>query len=108
VFYELGVRHRARQSGTAILRQVQFEDKLPFDISHVKAFPYRYSPEEDAAKAREDITKLLTKSVAEDRTDNIIQLVLKQETEAPLRRSAAGGRGSDTQRGSGKSDPDVP
>jgi tetratricopeptide (TPR) repeat protein len=83
VFYELGVRHRARQSGTAILRQVQFEDKLPFDISHIKAFPYRYSPEEDAAKAREDITKLLTKSVAEDRTDNIIQLVLNQETEAP-------------------------
>jgi hypothetical protein len=39
VFYELGLRHRGRQSGTAILRQVQYEDKLPFDISHIKAFP---------------------------------------------------------------------
>ena|SRR5260370_24464495 len=38
VFYELGVRHRARQSGTAIFRQVN--SPLPFDISHIKAFPY--------------------------------------------------------------------
>jgi hypothetical protein len=40
VFYELGVRHRARQSGTAIFRQI--EVKLPFDIAHIKAFPYEY------------------------------------------------------------------
>jgi len=83
VFYELGLRHRGRQSGTAILRQVQYEDKLPFDISHIKAFPYRYQPDADAAKAREDITTLLTNSVKEDRTDNIVQLALEQERQAP-------------------------
>src|SRR3954453_19729869 len=83
VFYELGLRHRGRQSGTAILRQVQYEDKLPFDISHIKAFPYRYQPEDDAAKARGDITTLLTNSVRQDRTDNIVQLVLQHERQAP-------------------------
>ena len=83
VFYELGLRHRGRQSGTTILRQVQYEDKLPFDISHIKAFPYRYQPATDAAKAREDIRRLLENSVREDRTDNIVQLVLQQERAAP-------------------------
>jgi tetratricopeptide (TPR) repeat protein len=83
VFYELGLRHRGRQSGTAILRQVQYEDKLPFDISHIKAFPYRYEPETDAAKAREDIRRLLENSVREDRTDNLVKMVLQQERDAP-------------------------
>jgi tetratricopeptide (TPR) repeat protein len=83
VFYELGVRHRARQSGTAILRQIEYEDKLPFDISHIKAFPYRYEPEADAEKAREDIKELLRRSVAEDRTDNIIKMVLAHERQGP-------------------------
>src|SRR5438067_11230241 len=31
VFYELGVRHRARQAGTAIFRQIG--TRLPFDIT---------------------------------------------------------------------------
>jgi hypothetical protein len=37
VAYELGTRHRARESGTAIFRQIQFAP--PFDISSIKAFP---------------------------------------------------------------------
>jgi hypothetical protein len=36
VAYELGVRHRAREAGTAIFRQSQFAP--PFDISSIKAF----------------------------------------------------------------------
>src|SRR5262249_38432414 len=42
VLYELGVRHRARQSGTVIFRQPAA--KIPFDISQIKAFPYEYEP----------------------------------------------------------------
>jgi tetratricopeptide (TPR) repeat protein len=82
VFYELGLRHRGRQSGTAIFRQVQFEDKLPFDISHIKAFPYRYQPEADAERARQEIATILTNSVRENRTDNIVQMVIQQEEQA--------------------------
>ena len=37
VAYELGTRHRARESGTAIFRQTLAP--LPFDISSIKAFP---------------------------------------------------------------------
>jgi hypothetical protein len=40
VAYELGTRHRARESGTAIFRQSQ--SPLAFDISSIKAFPYEY------------------------------------------------------------------
>jgi hypothetical protein len=50
VFYELGVRHRARESGTAIFRQIN--GPLPFDINHVKAFPYEYEPEEKIGESK--------------------------------------------------------
>lgn len=39
VMYELGVRHRAREAGTAIFRQSGLP--LPFDINSIKAFPVR-------------------------------------------------------------------
>ncbi|HEY6248362.1 MAG TPA: tetratricopeptide repeat protein [Candidatus Angelobacter sp.] len=81
VLYELGVRHRARQSGTVIFRQV--EVKLPFDIAHIKAFPYEYQPEQNAEESRQLITKVLTESVREDRTDNIVQLAVRQEQQQP-------------------------
>jgi len=81
VLYELGVRHRARQSGTAIFRQVDV--KLPFDIAHIKAFPYEYKPANSAAQSRELITRVLTESLREDRTDNIVGLALQQEQQHP-------------------------
>jgi hypothetical protein len=49
VFYELGVRHRSRGSGTAIFRQAGA--LIPFDINHIKAFPYEYQPLERAEQA---------------------------------------------------------
>jgi hypothetical protein len=52
VFYELGARHRAREAGTVILRQVNAP--IPFDINKIKAFPYEYDPEERAEEARHD------------------------------------------------------
>ncbi len=81
VFYELGVRHRARQSGTAIFRQVDV--KLPFDIAHIKAFAYEYQPEEKALQSRQLITKTLGQSLVEDRTDSVIRLAIAQQEKRP-------------------------
>jgi tetratricopeptide (TPR) repeat protein len=81
VFYELGVRHRARQSGTAIFRQVN--TPLPFDISHIKAFPYEYEPEESAVKARLLIAQVLKDSLMENRLDSPVQLGLKAQQADP-------------------------
>ena len=61
VFYELGHRHRARPSGTAIFRQV--DAPIPFDINQIKAFPYEYEPMQAAAKSRQVISKVLTNSI---------------------------------------------
>src|SRR3954454_19188811 len=81
VFYELGVRHHARQSGTAIFRQVDVN--LPFDISHIKAFPYEYRPESSAEESRQLITRVLSESLKEDRTDNLIRLAIAHREQRP-------------------------
>lgn len=92
VLYELGVRHRARQSGTAIFRQTDV--KLPFDIAHIKAFPYEYQPEARAGESRALIGRVLRESLVEDQTDNIIRLAIARQEQRPrpevdeLRRSA--------------------
>jgi hypothetical protein len=57
VMYEIGVRHAARQSGTAIFRQTNAA--IPFDINHIKAFPYNYHPEKNADVARKLIRRVL-------------------------------------------------
>ncbi len=78
VFYELGHRHRARESGTAIFRQT--DAPIPFDINQIKAFPYEYFPEEQAAESRELIERVLTESLQQNRPDS------------PVRRALAGQR----------------
>jgi hypothetical protein len=74
VAYELGARHRARESGTAIFRQTQFSP--PFDISSIKAFPYEYEPADQAAEARKLITRVLTESLVHNRLDSPVRLAL--------------------------------
>jgi Flp pilus assembly protein TadD len=74
VAYELGVRHRAREAGTAIFRQSQFAP--PFDISSIKAFPYEYTPADAAAKSRALITQVLTESLIRNRLDSPVRLAL--------------------------------
>src|SRR5829696_4180440 len=80
VAYELGARHRAREAGTAIFRQVQFAP--PFDISSIKAFPYEYEPAENAEKARELITRVLTESLVHNRPDSPVRLALGAQLES--------------------------
>jgi Flp pilus assembly protein TadD len=74
VAYELGARHRAREHGTAIFRQIQFAP--PFDISSIKAFPYEFEPANKAAEARELITRVLTESLVQNRIDSPVRLAL--------------------------------
>jgi tetratricopeptide (TPR) repeat protein len=77
VMYELGVRHRAREAGTAIFRQSSLP--LPFDINSIKAFPYDYEPAEEAGKARELITRVLSESLLRNRIDSPVRIALRQQ-----------------------------
>jgi hypothetical protein len=61
VMYEIGVRHAARESGTAIFRQG--DATIPFDINHIKAFPYLYRPEKNADEARRLVRRALRESL---------------------------------------------
>jgi tetratricopeptide (TPR) repeat protein len=79
VAYELGARHRARESGTAIFRQTQFAP--PFDISSIKAFPYEYQPADEAEKGRALITRVLTESLVQNRLDSPVRLALAVQRE---------------------------
>lgn len=74
VFYELGARHRARETGTAIFRQA--DAPIPFDINQIKAFPYEYEPEENIKIARELIKRVLTESLQMNKLDSPIQQTL--------------------------------
>jgi tetratricopeptide (TPR) repeat protein len=80
VAYELGARHRARESGTAIFRQTGAP--LPFDINSIKAFPYDYAPEQGAQDARTLITRVLTESLVRNRLDSPVQLALKAQRQS--------------------------
>jgi tetratricopeptide (TPR) repeat protein len=80
VAYELGTRHRARESGTAIFRQTLAP--LPFDISSIKAFPYEYQPENSAEQARALITRVLTESLVMNRKDSPVQIALAQQAKS--------------------------
>jgi Flp pilus assembly protein TadD len=80
VAYELGVRHRAREAGTAIFRQTQFAP--PFDISSIKAFAYEFTPADEEAKARALITRVLTESLVRNRLDSPVRLALIAQRES--------------------------
>jgi Flp pilus assembly protein TadD len=80
VAYELGVRHRAREAGTAIFRQGAFVP--PFDISSIKAFPYEYTPAEEAEKSRALIIQVLTQSLVRNRLDSPVRLALNAQRQS--------------------------
>jgi tetratricopeptide (TPR) repeat protein len=82
VFYELGARHRARASGTVILRQTGAP--LPFDINKIKAFAYDPAA---AEPARQLISSILAASLKENRLDSPVSaaLAVARSTRAPVR-----------------------
>lgn len=74
VFYELGIRHHANLSGTAIFRQA--DNFVPFDISHIKVLPYEYEPLEHAKASITLITEVLESSLIHNKIDSPIQVAL--------------------------------
>jgi len=74
VFFELGARYRARESGTAVFRLPNA--LIPFDINQIKAFAYEYEPEDRAKHSRNLITRVLTESLAYNRLDSPVQEAL--------------------------------
>jgi hypothetical protein len=80
VAYEIGARHRARASGTAIFRLTQFAP--PFDINSIKAFPYDYHPDTEAAQSRELISRVLIESLVHNRPDSPVRLALGEQRES--------------------------
>src|SRR6185312_8829603 len=88
VFFELGHRYRARESGTAVFRLPNAP--IPFDINQIRAFAYEYQPEARAEESRVLIAKVLRESLNHNRVDSPIQEALDlqrvggQETETWL------------------------
>ncbi len=80
VFYELGVRHRAHESGTAIFRQEA--GPPPFDINQIKAFPYEYEPEDKVSESIDLIKRVLTESLVMNRLDSPPMRALRAQREA--------------------------
>src|SRR6185437_3553044 len=74
VFYELGARHRARASGTAIFHQA--DTPIVFDMKQIKAFPYEYEPDTRAQESRNLITRVLSESLEKNRLDSPIRIAL--------------------------------
>ena len=68
VVYELGVRHRARPSGTVLIRQEG--EKLPFDIARIRVFTYAHEPPARILGAIEFLANLITNSIAADAVDS--------------------------------------
>lgn len=81
VMYELGVRHRAREAGTALFRQEGVQ--IPFDIAHVKVFPYARRPRKEVAASRARITGVLRETLMYNRIDNGVALSLRAQQAAP-------------------------
>jgi tetratricopeptide (TPR) repeat protein len=79
VFYELGVRHRARQAGTVILRQLKLTALVPFDIKDIKVFPYECDTEQQIADAQKAITQVLSESLKQVRIDSPVRQILVQQ-----------------------------
>lgn len=79
VFYELGVRHRAHESGTAIFRQES--GMPPFDISQIKAFPYEYEPQEKVSESVALVAKVLAASLKENSLDSPPMIALRAQRE---------------------------
>lgn len=79
VLYELGIRHRARPSGTVIFRQPAA--KIPFDFTQIKAFGYEYESEDHARESRTLMTRVLTESLQQNRIDSPVRRALAVQRE---------------------------
>ena len=77
VVYELGARHRARESGTIVLRQV--DASIPIDVDQGRAFPYEYQPVERREAAIRLVSRVLRESLTELRPDSPVQVAISRQ-----------------------------
>jgi len=82
VFYEIGARHSAQESGTVVFRQAGHE--IPFDIRTIKIFEYHHEPPGQIEDSRTLITKVLSESLRRNRLDSPVRLALRAQWVAPL------------------------
>jgi tetratricopeptide (TPR) repeat protein len=80
VAYQLSLRYRARQVGTAIFRQAQLP--VSFDISAIRVLPYETAPIEGAERARSLITRMLAEALATGKLDSPVRLAVGQQRQS--------------------------
>jgi tetratricopeptide (TPR) repeat protein len=83
VFYELGIRHGAQESGTVIFRQPGIA--IPFDINSIKVFDYELDTKEKVSASKTLISEVLTESLKRNRLDSPVRIALRaqQQPSAP-------------------------
>lgn len=77
VFYEIGARHSAQESGTVLFRQLGHA--IPFDITTIKVFEYDFQTDETAIKSREFITNVISETLRRNRLDSPVRLALRSQ-----------------------------
>lgn len=77
VFYEIGARHSAQESGTVLFRQTGHA--IPFDITTIKVFEYDHQPTDGAETSRQFITKVLSETLKRNRLDSPVRLALRAQ-----------------------------
>jgi hypothetical protein len=75
VLYELGFRHRARGSGTVILREAN--SRVPFDLSAMRTISYDYWRPERVAECRARLTDVLDSLLRDPVPDNLLHDALR-------------------------------
>ncbi len=77
VFYEIGARHSAQESGTVLFRQTGHA--IPFDITTIKVFEYDYEPNDKVETSRTFITHVLSETLKRNRLDSPVRLALRAQ-----------------------------
>nr|VFJ67073.1 MAG: hypothetical protein BECKFW1821B_GA0114236_112513 [Candidatus Kentron sp. FW] len=77
VFYEIGARHSAQESGTVVFRQTGHE--IPYDINSIKVFEYDHESGEKADASRDFITGVLSETLKRNRLDSPVRLALRAQ-----------------------------
>jgi tetratricopeptide (TPR) repeat protein len=80
VFYEIGARHSAHESGTVLFRQTGHA--IPFDITSIKVFEYQHD-ESTVKKTCAFITKVLSETLKRNRLDSPVRLALRAQKGLP-------------------------
>ena len=77
VFYEIGARHSAQESGTVVFRQTGHA--IPFDITSIKVFEYEHEPDSKIKTSRKFITQVISESLRQNRLDSPVRLALRAQ-----------------------------